>query len=473
MTSTHQLILTGGTLASERNLEGHLVPSATSLDGFAKTLGFTDVVKPYIIDSIDFDIDTHYSLLLKSAEQALSEHKTPLICGGTDALIWYSGMLARDLARRGYLQPGSGEKIIFLSSMKPVCDAPDLVRGILEAGKSLAAKQMSGAFAISAEYADSKQYVVHDVLNQFEKISSRLTNALRSQSPVTYISNHHITPLAAYEAAAIPAPSGDRHYARIAPPLIRGHDSKAILAYMAMIGEAHPPFDGLMVESLSLTKPLMHDRDQQHLPEMVRWLKSRGMRVVFCEHVHYDDQSKSMKPLNDGLNARSSSLRHELIKAGAEFTQGMSKDIYLDMTLTTPPRSPSSSSSAAPPPYPLKNQKVLGLRYVPRMSVMRDSVDTLAPHCKNLFFYTLPGNALPNAMAEPLKKHTQTRHWKRFEYDGLSLIDHDNRDFIEGSNHHNPYGAGKKAEGLVKTCAATPDPVGLIYRSSAQDLARG
>src|SRR5690606_2206696 len=133
--------------------------------------------------------------------------------------------------------------------------------------------------------------VVHDVLDHFDKISSCLTYAFRSKSPVGYIVGGNFHPNSRTESTphtAAPSSGTPSRNARIAPPLLKHSSIEHILNYMQAIGQAEPPYDGIVIEGLPPRRaPYVQygDRsppERSKLNATVRWLNQRGIPVVFC-----------------------------------------------------------------------------------------------------------------------------------------------------------------------------------------------
>lgn len=457
--SKPQIIITGGTLCCSRNAEGLQVPDGKSLDALASKLGYGASLKPLLMDSIDFDMKDQYPKMLTAAQKVLDAGDTPVLTGGTDTLIWYSTLLTKDLMRRGYLQEGSDQKIVFLSSMRTIEEAPEQIEGILKAGKLVAEqKGLSGGFALSAIGMQGKRIDVHNVLNHFDKISARLINALRSDGTVEYLYGDTINPHEHALPTTTTQPSSNRGYARIAPPLLQGHDSEAVLAYLQHIGNAQLPYDGVIIEGLPMR---MHRNDKIHIPQMVQKLTQAGTRVMFCNPMRCDNSAPDMSPVIDGSKWNNGGdFFDALNKAGAEFKTALPKDVYIDMMLET---TPGSAKNAAPLARPLRNQKVFGLRYVPDVACMSHTLDMVAPHAKNIVFSALPGSVLPNSMLVPLKRHQQdTRYHRTFDYTGREYVDHEGKVFTESPENH--YASGQETGKLVKPCTVRANPVWEIYR---------
>lgn len=451
-----QLILTGGTLSASRNADGLLVPSADSLNAALERAGFDPktAARPYVIDSIDFDIGEHYPKLFAAALAALEDGKTPVVCGGTDTLAWYSTLLTKDLQRHGKLQPDSNEKVIFLSSVKSFEDAPSLIEKILKAGELLSRQNLSGGFAVGAENKTGDRMVVHDVLKHFDKVSSSssFVNALRSDVPAGYIAGGSFTLNEAYTPPPALPVASKCGLARIAPPLLINHDSEMLLAYLKKIGQVKPPFDGVVVEGLPDKYPLLHSGDQHRLVETVKWLKGSGTRVVFCNPQRFNDETLSMQPVINAQNWNHpiTGLAKALADAGAEFRTGLPKDMYLDMMLTT---IPENHVSLPVPGNTIRNQKTLGIRYVPDIAAMNAGIDTLAPQIKNLVFSALPHNVMPDSMYPVLMKHRPaTKYQATFEYNGSEYVGSDGEIFVEGQEK-NPYQSGQRTGALITPCS--------------------
>lgn len=427
-----QLIVTGGTLSATRNAHGHLAPSAGGLDGMAAEAGFTSPLRPYVIDSIDFDIGLHYPLLRDCAFKLLREGRTAVIAGGTDTLIWYATLLTRDAMRHGFLTQGSGQKLIFLTAMRSLEDAPGLVRAMLRAGMLMAQDtRLSGGYALSARDMQGSIIDAHDACRDFDKISARLIDALRSRLPAAYIHNDalHVTP------AYTPLPQPVAHagtYARIAPPLLRGNHPAVIRACIAAL---HPHYDALLIEGMP------EDTDA-----LTNIIQSSHAQIIFCNPVRYDNSSQSMQALYSE-EAWQSTITHAdaLRRTGARFATGIPKDMYLEQMLAPPPR----SSNPAPTTTDSARHEVIALRYVPDCGIMQSAIALLAPLAKNLLFSALPGSVMPDALLPALKAGAaHTHYWSSFEYTGNAYVDFDGTAFIESAK--NSYAAGQQTAALVR-----------------------
>ncbi|MFW0777463.1 MAG: hypothetical protein ACN2B6_07075 [Rickettsiales bacterium] len=464
MNKKTRLILTGGTLSASFNEEGLLVPSSESLDALAKKVGFEDPVKPLTIDSIDFNISKHYAPIRDAVMKSLDAGENPVISGGTDSLTWYSTLLTKDLMRRGYLQPDSDQKIVFISAMKSIDEAPELIENILRAGKLTAEQNLSGGFALSAKDFGGKHFAVHDVCNHFDKVSSKLVDALRSDMPAAYIANGKYNPSESYQKPDTLPPTDERGFAHIAPPLLKGHKSDMVLAYLKMIGETMPPFDGVVIEGIPGIDTKLNRNDQQRIVSIVNKLQERGTQVVFCNPVHYNPDKYTMRPLIDEERWKTARLKEELEVTGAQFVTKHPRNAYLDMLLSAPkqhpiePMSPDGLSKS-------HNQKVLGLRYVPDINLMEETLRKLGPKTKNIILCALPGSVMPDAMIPLLKEHqSNTRFFSMFQYNGVEHVDATGETIVEAP--YNGYQAGQNAGHLVTPIAGSGNPVMDVFKGT-------
>jgi len=454
------LIFTGGTLSAVKNDAGYLVPSH-KVESLATEAGFdlTAALRPYTIDSIDFDIAEHYQKLRDTVLQTLNAGDVPVICGGTDTKIWYSTLLTKDLMRQGRLAPQSGEKVLFISSMKSLEDAPgsEHVKKILEAGKYLSEQPLSGGFALATEDETASGFVVHDVCNHFDKISSSLPNAFRTEVPIGYILGKHLHLNEAYHTPKTPSQSLSPARARIAPPLLRGHDSEAILAFMKAVDTAPTPFDGIIIEGLP-SLHLLHKNDRTRLIDFVSHFKKRNIRVVFCNSLRFDNETLHPVVGDKDWEHPINGLAKQLADAGAEFVTALPKDAWLDMVLDTPildhPMRPA-------PQIPSHMSAVLGIRYVPDVSIMKESIHALAPITKRLLFSALPHNVMPDALDSALEAHPKTHYFVTFEHNGTQYVTADGSTITEGTEP-NPYQAGQGTRAILKTVHNGRDTVRII-----------
>lgn len=441
------LILTGGTLSAVRNAEGLLVPSTDTVQALAASLGYHDIVKPYTIDSIDFDVCVHYPILRDGIIAALEKNLTPIICGGTDTLSWYSTLLAQDLLRRGYLLPGSGQKIIFLSAMRTLQDAPELVANILRAGLIVAADtRFEGGFALSAKSLTDPTLDIHDVTNQLDKISAELLNAFRSHAPVAYVKYGDIIWNRNYQRPPIGMARDAEHYARIAPSLLRGQNLQALLTYLECIRLNANSFDGALIEGL----PLNLDKAAiKQLSEATAPLTNIGKYITFCNPVRYSNELECMLPVTDETewNNKTHSLAKILDSRYVQFVTDLPKDAYIRMMLDTPTTTQSAPSHDAT--YKGVRQKFMGIRYIPHHEIMTALLADAAHAAENILFSSLPGGVMPSAILPVLEQHAaNTRFWSMFDYEGNRYVDFDGRTFVESQK--NTYAAGQDTSKLVQ-----------------------
>ena len=441
-----RLFLTGGTLSAVRNAQGLLVPSTDNVQELAASLGYHDIVKPYTIDSIDFDIHTHYPVLRDGVIAALTQNLTAVICGGTDTLSWYASLLAYDLKRRGFLQVGSGQKIIVLSAMRAFQDAPQLVRNILASGKMVAAdERFEGAFALSAGSLTDTTLDIHDATNQLDKISAELLNAFRSHAPVAFVKHGEIVWNKNYQSTAEVSLPDATSYARIAPPLLRGHSLSAICSYLECVAVAKGYFDGAMVECLP---PVMNDAAIKQLCDALNPLQTFGVHITFCNPVRFSSEFSCMLPVMEesAWENITKKIAHAMDDTAVSFVTALPKDAYIRMVLALPAKQQPTIPVAQPAK---KKQKFLGIRYVPHQEAMNGFLPLVAAASENILFSSLPGGVMPSAILPVLEKHAaHTRFWSMFDYEGSRYVDFDGRSFIE--SHKNNYAAGQDTAKLVQ-----------------------
>jgi hypothetical protein len=415
-----RLILTGGTLGMRETKAGTLVPAPELLDKPAAEAGFKNIKKFIPIDSIDFNVSKHYSEWRQEVQDALEHGETPVICGGTDTIVWYSTLLTKDMMRRGYLQPGSHQKIVFLSSMTTYEANPELVVKVLRAGKLLAEQpDLTGGFAVAAETKDGQIFAVHDVLNHFDKIGHEIFKSLRSAGNAGMIVGNTFAKTA-YAKPPTPKPTDKHRIGHIAPPLLRKQkDSNAVLAYMNMIANAEQQFDGILIEGL----PAAEKGKTRLLPQLIsviERLRTQGIHVTFCNPVRYDPTTETMLPIINPAEWANDPARKPLETAGAMFATGLPKDVYIDMALNQP----DFEQQRYKPPTHVKTapQEILGIRYVPDAVIMNKSLEAIAPQTANLVFSALPNNEMPAMVAEAgLEKFKKDRkYFSTFEYNSLS-----------------------------------------------------
>ena len=467
-------VVTGGTLSSFRDDEGKLVPSK---EGALKQLesmgiGRDDIKTPLIIDSIDYDISKHSKILLDTAKQVLDDGDTPIFCGGTDTKIWYSTLLTKQLQQQGYLKEGSGQKIIFTSSMFSLEAEPEHVRKILESANAVAEEEsLAGGFALSAERKDADTIDVHDVSASFDKISANMANAFRSEAVVGHVRNATHLNLTLEENRPSVKPLAPKDaggsLSRIAPPLLMGHDSRAVIAYLNTVGTAKPRYDGVVIEGLpGYTKNGMgrlYDNDTKPLIDTVKWLKEQNIQVVFNNKLDFNAQTLRLEPVipEEKWEKSQSALVRDLKGAGAEFTTGLTKDAYLNLMLSG--AHANSEQLAAPEAGPNVKQKVIGLRYVPDQEIMHQAVNDLEGVVKNIVFSALPNNILPEHMNEVASKHKKTKFYSAFAHNGKNYVSGSGEAFREVPKANKSYAAAASTDIITDLNVAGGDAVKHIY----------
>jgi hypothetical protein len=460
--SNIRLIRTGGTISAFRAPKDGLIDiSADTLVPLAKELGY-DVpeTKAYFGDSIGLNFgfswagdvltnmqqQLHYINMLQEAMAALDVGDTPVICGGTDSKSWYATMLTKDLKRRGYLAENSRQKIIFLSSMKRPDENEKLVKDILQCGIVLAQQaKLSGGFAVSAENPEGTRFIVHDVDNDFTKISAHMTNAFRSGGLVGHVVNGTFEPDPDYVPPKLDKRLRDKRddlkrysYAHIAPPLISGKNVASVIAYLKAVSASDPPFNGVIIEGLPADNGARVDiKDYFELIETVRKLTDHDMRVVICKPRRYDAKSDSMREVDDQI-WRNNRLLDQLTENGAEIVKGLPKDVYLDMMFTTPQYTRPLEQEKSKTDKHLHHFHV---RYVPDLSVMTRGIDAVATLAKEITLFVLPDGTAPSVFYDEIEKHIENgvKINRTFEYVGAKYKGDDGKLFIESINTKSDY----------------------------------
>ena len=98
----------------------------------------------------------------------------------------------------------------------------------------------------------------------------------------------------------------------------------------------------------------------------------------------------------------------------------------------------------------METQNLLGIRYVPHVGIMAQSIERLAPATEELEFSALPHNAMTDKLCPALEAHPETHYTSVFEYDGSSFVrPRTGASFPEGTEP-NPYDAGQKTGELIR-----------------------
>lgn len=147
------------------------------------------------IDSLNFDVGSHYRQILGSVLTIFKDHQLslesdsypmPVIVGGTDTLKYYATLMAEDLKMRGFNSP-----ILFLSSMKAFGDDVGHVSRIFEAAQLvtnlLYEKQMAGSYMLTAADNDMNQALLYCLNYDVEKVSATKNPAFFGESLIAKI----------------------------------------------------------------------------------------------------------------------------------------------------------------------------------------------------------------------------------------------------------------------------------------------
>lgn len=278
MAGNIELIPFGGTLLMKDFGEGY-VPYYTLEDvakhGLAEgdsdekaleKLGYFSKVKPLSydpIDSINFNIDTHYEALRNAVLEAIKAGHVPVIAGGTDTLKFYGSLLAADL--RQLEQHGEVRKlppVIIVSSMKAFDEDKNHVFRLLSAARVAAdeawIQDRNGVFAL----VPHDEAVIKTSLLSLENPVDKFTGSKHIPRAFVGVDDTVINPETEKPGEALPNYDERRHPTQysttnlkfhhrvVAPPLENSNDAFSVAQYLHQVAEHHEqyPFDTVILK---------------------------------------------------------------------------------------------------------------------------------------------------------------------------------------------------------------------------------
>lgn len=420
----------------------------------------TNIRKDGLLDSINFDFPTHYPVLSEGTKKILhNENTSAIILGGTDSLEFYAPALTNEMERKGRLK---NSNIIFLSSMYSFEENPayvaTLVKGALEAAKTVTQQKdtppLHGGFVISPEIGKDGQIEavkLHDVSKGLVKISSKLKDPFRSNNgiaDVIELKNGKVKHNPSQEVIQSHEMIKKRKSSlplNVAPPLIHGNSPEVIsnfidqIMYMSYIGEK--PFDMIPIEGLDcITK----NPKAPELIEKIRKLNLLGVRITFInDHTPEKQFDNKLKPSGFVPHESKSQAIAKLKTAGCLFVSGPTTNIYSDLRSATTRTDVADMldvfTNNEKPARPHRMSQPIKIKYVPNQQLFKPMLEIASRVSNHIVIESLPGQALPNYYAEPLKKITEAGIdiTVGFKYNGRAYNDEKGSSFIEGESNGN------------------------------------
>jgi hypothetical protein len=301
-----QFINFGGTLIMEPTPHGY-VP-AHDIDELLKLCGQPLDYLPRSrrlrsgkIDSIEFDIKSHYRELREEVLNIIRMDDVPIIAGGTDTLRFYGALLAEDLARlhkEGKIK--NLPPVILASSMRAYGDNPQHVCNIVTAAQIAAnnavAEGRSGVFALLPDGEKAENFTLLDMRRPADKISGELAKAFVGTEHA--VDMHVKDATEAFKKFSVQgnvAPYLDPYrHRRVAPPLERSNSPEGIAQFLREVGK-HPEenhFGAVIIKGL-LEKA--SNEQTMAVAHEVASLAQRGVDVIFVNDPEYSHVSNELE----------------------------------------------------------------------------------------------------------------------------------------------------------------------------------
>lgn len=441
-----------------------------------------------LIDSIDFDLETHYPKLQQAVMEGLVQQRNLLVIGGTDTLEFYAAALARDPAYCAWRanHPELTTNVLFLSSMQSFEDNPEHIGKLFAAATRLLWKVQPGIYALSASDVAVQQLTLHDVQHPFMKISGQLPDALRSATPYSKMEWREIEaspcePDTEYQPHA-PEPTASIAKPPIptAAPLIAGNRPDIIAAYLRQLA-GHS-----VVVEVSHALLEAHEEAIAALLSAVRERTAQGIPTIFVNDHAYAGSNEhdgavtpTIPPAQWAAGFEEGVLK-QLGEAGATLlAETTTAAAFLDsffnrFTIEASVRDDAVESLRIHPATPVTaaaHPTHIGLRYVPHHSAFRAGLEAAGEiltretgqsalpsdhqngvQNPSLIIQALPGSALPErhvpdvkAILEKAESHGRPVSIKL----GFKYAGNDYATGKEGS-HEPDYAAAKAFQEMAK-----------------------
>jgi hypothetical protein len=367
--------------------------------------------QPYLIDSIDFSVEDHYLKLRQEVMGIMKEGHTPIVILGTDTLDFLAPLLSMELSGRGYLENNT---IIFLASMIPFEEDPAHVAHLMQAAMEVQSHRLPGSFALSAKTQDAKNILVHDVLNQFMKVSMEQTDAFRSREVVGMVTEKEGFQLTdmSYGSKIHYLPKNDEGtLATVAPPMLIKQSLDTATAYLQMFNHEHVVFE-MANDTASFDK-----EESDRFFREINARAHRGLATIAVNPDLYCPQKKRMQSMVKQTVWSKTAFVKEMTRAGGVVRSKIkTTDAYIEAMLLMGAYSMHTMERLskgygvdvrlkyAPPEKintPIKEN--FTIRYTPQDAAFNRLLKKSGAVAKKLTILGLPGGAVPIRHMQPLE----------------------------------------------------------------------
>ena len=391
-------------------------------DLFAKSSIDSKILRPYFIDSINFQFDIHYSQLKNSILEALQNTGAIIVIGGTDTVEFYATAIALDVDIKNAIK---NKKILFINSMRSFGNDPKYVTKIFDNSIGfINSKEIAeGVFVFSVVDRDVSKIDVHDVTNNFVKITSYSDNAFRSNYKFgsmidgKFVANTCFkTRPICYQAENL---SKNANFLKIAPPLLADNDPETVIDYL----NVNIDYDVIIEWSMRLSDadPQQHERICKAIQEK----KAQGQYTYIVNNYRYNVGKGSFEYQMDTEQFNSSIIEKLRLAGGCivnKQEKGI-KDVFLEASFRVRELGQEKISDTKE----CNIGNILGLYYVPRSDFSRFLIEG-----QNIVI-SLAGGAIPRSVIEQCVENKNRELMLVKQYDTESYTG-------------NPYQAGREAE---------------------------
>lgn len=276
------------------------------------------------IDSINFDVESHYKELFHSTVATINEGKLPVILGGTDSLRFYGTLLAEDLKSHGITTP-----VVIASSMRAFGSAEEgsqehvlqLFKAARVAAATMHNQGKSGVYALVAEDLAVSCAELLSLNEPLDKISGTLVKAFVGTGVANVTPDADVTPTPYTEPRI--AHDGSTHYNRLVlPPVEAYSQSRALNAYLgAVVRRTEQDVDAVVIKGLPHR---MRDAVADHFIALVQALGDKGVNVYIVNDLEANLQQDATKLTPIQIHFASHPLRMRAEQAGAICQEGIS-----------------------------------------------------------------------------------------------------------------------------------------------------
>lgn len=374
----------------------------------------------YNIDSIDFDFDTdHFYVLQNNIAEAFEKYDHVELSGGTDTIQYYATALSKDLAARKVFEGcGNNKKLFFISSMDSMeANLPHNAKLFDIADKLGKDPELSaGAYVLSSSDKDASRVYIHDPLNDFVKISSKLHDSFRSKEHVGYYENGEIYFNKNYTKPEVKLdlPEGlrGRELSSVAAPILHGTSLSEVVSVMGAYLKVGKAFDSIVLE-FDPKEMVSGSKSFSHLEELVKLHSERGTRIVLNNFKVFNDRTGRIENFISENKFLANNFAKKLEVAGAVLTNRTTKDAVIDEMVSDYYSSRYNAKEVKLSHMSEGLARVMGqgnpfksdvavLGYVPTSKSMGRSFSEVGNFVKSLIVSGLPGNTLPSKVVDKL-----------------------------------------------------------------------